>query len=387
MIPPDSSRSAFEHKAFVVLLVAVSLAFCWVLWPYYGSVFWGTAIAILSTPFYRRLLARMPGKSTAAALLTVLGVIVIVIIPLALIAGALFQQSVGIYRSIESGELNFGQYLQQIIGALPVWVSDALDRFGLNNVAALRERLATSVAQISRLVATQALSVGQLTLDFMIKLGIALYLAFFLLRDGVVLARHVRDAIPLNAVHKRSLLSKFVTVVRATIKGNVLVAAAQGALGGLAFWFLGVQGALLWAVLMAFLSLIPAVGAGLVWVPVAIYFLATGSIAKGAGLIAYGVLVIGLVDNVLRPILVGKDTKMPDYVVLISTLGGLAIFGLNGFVIGPMIAAMFIAVWAIFVHERASIEQTDAAAGVTPAAAKPLESAAPKAVAQPKQQA
>ena len=382
MNAPESSRTAFEHKTFVVLLVVVSLAFCWILWPYYGSVFWGTAIAILSTPFYRRLLARMPGRSTAAALLTVLGVIVIVIIPLALIAGALFQQSVGIYRSIESGELNFGQYLQQILDLAPSWVNGLLDRFGLNDVAALRERLTNSVAQISRLVATQALSVGQLTLDFMIKLGIALYLSFFLLRDGVVLARHVRDAIPLNAVHKRSLLSKFVTVVRATIKGNVLVAAAQGALGGLAFWFLGVQGAVLWAVLMAFLSLIPAVGAGLVWVPVALYFLATGSLAKGVGLIAYGVLVIGLVDNVLRPILVGKDTKMPDYVVLISTLGGLAIFGLNGFVIGPMIAAMFIAVWAIFVHERTAIEQTDAAAGV----AKPAQGDASTAARQPERQ-
>ena len=387
MNPPESSRSAFEHKAFVVLLVVVSLAFFWILWPYYGAVFWGTAISILSTPFYRWLLARMPGKSTGAALLTLLGVLVIVIIPLAFIAGALFQQSVGIYRSIESGELNFGEYLQQILAVLPAWVTDLLDRFGLNNVAALRERLATSVTQVSRLVATQALSVGQITLDFAIKLGLALYLSFFLLRDGVGLARQVRDAIPLAAAHKRNLLSKFVTVVRATIKGNILVAAAQGALGGIAFWFLGVQGALLWAVLMAFLSLIPAVGAGLVWLPVAIYFLATGSVVKGAGLIAYGVLVIGLVDNVLRPILVGKDTKMPDYVVLISTLGGLAIFGLNGFVIGPMIAAMFIAVWAIFVYERAAIEQTDAAAGAVPAAAKPPESAAPAAPRQPERQA
>ena len=125
-----------------------------------------------------------------------------------------------------------------------------------------------------------------------------------------------------------------------------------------------------------------AVGAGLVWVPVALYFLATGSLAKGVGLIAYGVLVIGLVDNVLRPILVGKDTKMPDYVVLISTLGGLAIFGLNGFVIGPMIAAMFIAVWAIFVHERTAIEQTDAAAGV----AKPAQGDASTAARQPERQ-
>jgi predicted PurR-regulated permease PerM len=138
-------------------------------------------------------------------------------------------------------------------------------------------------------------------------------------------------------------------VIRATVKGNVLVAAAQGALGGLIFWFLGVQAPLLWAVVMAFLSLLPAIGAAVVWAPVAIYFLVTGSVWQGVVLIAFGVIVIGLVDNVLRPVLVGKDTKMPDYLVLLSTLGGMALFGLNGFVIGPVVAALFIACWDLFV--------------------------------------
>ena len=157
---------------------------------------------------------------------------------------------------------------------------------------------------------------------------------------------------PLAERHKRRLAIKFFTVLRATVKGNVLVAALQGALGGLAFWFLDIKAALFWAVVMAFLSLLPAVGAALVWLPVALYFLATGGLAQGLGLIAYGVLVIGLVDNVLRPLLVGKDTKMPDYLVLISTLGGMALFGINGFVIGPVIAAMFIAVWDIYTESR-----------------------------------
>jgi predicted PurR-regulated permease PerM len=103
---------------------------------------------------------------------------------------------------------------------------------------------------------------------------------------------------------------------------------------------------------MAFLSLLPAIGAGLVWVPVAIYLLATGAIWQGIVLIAYGIFVIGLVDNVLRPFLVGKDTKLPDYVVLISTLGGIEVFGLHGFVIGPVIAAMFMVTWEIFSASR-----------------------------------
>ncbi|MFO6181537.1 AI-2E family transporter, partial [Pseudomonas aeruginosa] len=124
--------------------------------------------------------------------------------------------------------------------------------------------------------------------------------------------------------------------------------ATQGALGGLIFWVLGIEGALLWGTLMAFLSLLPAIGAALIWAPVAAYFLLTGAIWQGVVLILFCVVVIGLVDNILRPILVGKDTKMPDYVVLISTLGGMALFGLNGFVIGPLIAALFMASWDLF---------------------------------------
>jgi len=177
---------------------------------------------------------------------------------------------------------------------------------------------------------------------------VMLYLLFFLLRDGATLSARIKQAIPLSAEHKRSLLGKFTTVIRATVKGNIAVAATQGALGGLMFWFLGIQGPILWGTLMAFLSLLPAVGAALIWAPVAIFFLLTGAIWQGVTLIVFGVVVIGLVDNILRPLLVGKDTQMPDYVVLVSTLGGMGLFGLNGFVIGPVIAAMFIAVWDLF---------------------------------------
>ena len=168
------------------------------------------------------------------------------------------------------------------------------------------------------------------------------------------MARALRHAIPLAPAHLKELSAKFAVVIRATVKGNLLVAALQGLLGGLAFWFLGVKGALLWAVLMAFLSLLPAVGAALVWGPVALYFLLTGALWQGLALTAWGVLVIGLVDNLLRPLLVGKDTRLPDYVVLITTLGGMAVLGINGFVLGPAIAAMFVAVWHIYGATRAA---------------------------------
>jgi predicted PurR-regulated permease PerM len=140
-------------------------------------------------------------------------------------------------------------------------------------------------------------------------------------------------------------------VVRATVKGSLLIAGIQGMLGGMAFWVLGIKGALLWAVVMAFLSLLPMIGAALVWLPAAAYLLLTGQLWQSLALVAYGVFVIGLADNLLRPMLVGKDAGMPDYVVMITTLGGMAVFGINGFIIGPTIAAMFIAVWHLSITE------------------------------------
>jgi predicted PurR-regulated permease PerM len=179
-----------------------------------------------------------------------------------------------------------------------------------------------------------------------------LYLLFFLLRDGHRLAEQVRRAIPLGEPYKQHLLARFTAVVRATVKGNVLVALVQGVLGGIIFWILGLQGALLWGAVMAVLSLLPAVGAGLIWGPVAIYYLTQGEFVPALVLTAYGIIVIGLADNLLRPILVGKSVKLPDYVILIATIGGLVLFGINGFVIGPMIAALFISAWSLFADAR-----------------------------------
>lgn len=290
----------------------------------------------------------MPRRHNLAAFLTVMIIIVMVILPLAAITLALVQEASSVYASIESGEWNFGRYFQQVFDALPGWAADLLARFGLTNLGAVLQKLSLGLTAGSQFFATQIISIGQNTVNFIISMFLMLYLLFFLLRDGNKLLKNIRDAIPLEADQKRALFEKFTIVIRATVKGNIVVAIAQGALGGLIFWILGIHAPLLWAVLMAFLSLVPAVGAGLVWLPVAIYFLITGATWQGMVLIAYGVLVISVVDNILRPILVGKDTKLPDYVVLISTLGGISVFGINGFVLGPVIAAMFMAIWHIF---------------------------------------
>lgn len=342
------NQFTIQQKFFLLLLTIVTVGFGWILLPYSGAVFWGMVLAILFAPLYRRLLAATRQKPTVAALLTLLSIVVMVILPLSLITASLVQQAVGVYAMVGSGQINFGAYFQQVINVLPDWLVGLLERFELTDLASLEQKLADGAAQVSQFFARHAINVGRNTFDFLVGLTIMLYLLFFLLRDGQALANRIKRAVPLSRMYKQRLFDNFITVIRATVKGNVLVAMAQGALGGLIFWFLDVQAPLLWGVVMAFLSLLPAVGAAIVWAPVAIYFLVSGAIWQGVVLIAFGVIVIGLVDNILRPILVGKDTKMPDYLVLLSTLGGMALFGLNGFVIGPVIAALFIAAWDLF---------------------------------------
>ncbi len=341
-----------ESQSFLLLLVAVTLAFAWILAPFYGAILWAIVVAVIFAPLNRRLQRRMGGRPNLAAAATVLIVIAMVILPLALIAASLLQEASGLYAKFQSGEYNLAAFSQRMFNALPAWATGLLDRFNLTDLGKVRDSLAAGLVKGGQAAAPQALSIGLNTFDFIIGLGIMLYLLFFLLRDGKALAERIKQVVPLSADQKTALFGRFTVVVRATVKGSILVAMAQGALGGLAFWFLGIHAALLWAVLMAFLALVPAIGAGLVWLPVAIYLLATGAVWQGVSLILYGVLVIGLVDNLLRPFLIGKDTKLPDYIVLISTLGGIQVFGLNGFVIGPLIAAIFMVAWEIFSVSR-----------------------------------
>jgi predicted PurR-regulated permease PerM len=343
---------SLEDTTFLLLVIAVSLAFAWIVWPLYGAVLWGMVTAIVFAPLHRRLTRSTGQRRNLAALATVLIIVVIVVLPLMMIGASLLQEASSLYEKIQSGDLNLVRLFRQVLDGLPAWAANIMRRFGLTSLGEAQEQLSAGLLKSSQFLAGQAVSIGQGTLDFVVNLCVMLYLLFFLLRDGDALSEHIKAAIPLSAEQKNALFRKFTIVIRASVKGDMLVALLQGVLGGLIFWFLGITTPLLWAVLMAFLSLLPVVGAGLVWFPVAVYFLATGSVWQGVVLIAYGAIVIGLVDNLLRPVLVGKDTKMPEYVVLISTLGGIAMFGFNGLVIGPVIAAMFIAAWDIFSAAR-----------------------------------
>lgn len=344
---PTLSNPRNNNKA-VFLLIAISIALLWILMPFYGAILWGLIIALVFEPLHQRILPRVWMRPNLAAFLTLLIVLLLVIIPFAIITTTLTMEAAGLFQQLKSGELQPLVYFQTVFDSLPPWMAEFLARMGFDSFDTLQVKLNAALTQAAQWIASQALNLGQLTFGFTIQLGITLYLAFFLIRDGNEMVQEARRLLPLAPEHTLVLFEKFNTVILASIKGNLVIALVQGALGGLAFWFLGVTGTILWAVLMAFLSLVPAVGASLVWFPFAMYFLLSGQIWQGAALMAYGVLVIGLVDNLLRPMLVGKSTRLPDYMVMITTLGGMSVVGVNGFVIGPLIAAMFVAIWHLY---------------------------------------
>lgn len=349
----------FDDVGFAALLIVVSLLFAWILWPFFGAILWAVVTAIVFAPINDRITRAMPQRPALAALVTLVAILLIVILPFLAVGASLVSQGAETYAAIQDGRIDIGALIGRIIASLPAFVTDFAGRYGIYDAADVQQRLAAWATASSQSIASRAVSIGQGTAGFVIDLAVMLYLLFFLLRDGGGLVHRIAERLPLQPHRRRALLDKFTQVVRATVKGGILIALLQGALGGFIFWVLGIPSPLLWAALMAFFSLVPAVGAGLVWGPVAIYLLATGSIWQGAVLIAFGVVVIGLADNLLRPMLVGKDVKLPDYLILISTLGGIEIFGLNGFVVGPLIAAMFVTVWQLLA-ERAIDEDRPA---------------------------
>jgi predicted PurR-regulated permease PerM len=337
-----------ENRALVVLIGLATLAFGWVLLPFLGAVFWAVVIAIVFYPLYQRLLAALNNRSNLAALATVVIVLLIVVIPLLLIALAIIQEATVLVANVRSDDMALQDLLQTVLALLPDWLTSMLTRLGLTDLEAIQASIASALSGWVQAIAPQVFSIGQSTVNFLISLFAMLYLTFFLFRDGMTLIGHLKSAAPFRPAMQDALLARFTLVVRATVKGDILVAMVQGGLGGIGFWVLDIRATLLWTVLMSFLALLPLFGAALVWLPFAIYFLATGAILQGVGLLVYGMLVVGLVDNFMRPVLVGQATKMPEFVVLISTLGGIATFGLQGFITGPVVAAMFIAVWTTF---------------------------------------
>jgi predicted PurR-regulated permease PerM len=354
--PPSGSRlsargSAIQNVAFFLLVALTTLAFLGLIASFAMPVFWAAVLATVFFPLQRRYVARLGGRRSLAALATMLTILGLIVVPLFLVGVAVSREAVYLHDQITSGAIDLQAPLRFLRRMTPL-ASDYLAGFGVD-VDGLVQRLSTSAIAVSQFIASRALGIGQDVLRITALFFLMLYILFFLLRDGSQLVATLIRVLPLGDGRKRQLLAKFADVSLATIKGTLVVGVVQGAIGAILFWTLGIPAPVFWGSLMAVFSVLPAVGPGLIWLPAAVILLGMGQIVKGIILIAAGVLVIGLVDNVLRPVLVGRDTQMPDYLVLLATLGGLAIFGVSGFVIGPVIAAFFLVVWDMFAQEFA----------------------------------
>jgi predicted PurR-regulated permease PerM len=350
--PNPLKTPELEFKSLLFLVLAATALFLLILWPFFGAVCWAVFIAIVFWPMHKRFLHGSHGRRNMAALASLTVILLIVILPLSMLAASITQEASVVVEQLRSGKIQVSEYFLRFINALPEWARSILHRFGMTDLQLLQQKVMATLGTSGQALTSRVVGIGQVTLDFVVAFFVMLYMLFFLFRDGDQLTQSVSRAIPLHPQHTRRLLTQFATVVRATVKGNIVVALVQGTLGSLAFWVLGLPGAILWGAVMALLSLLPAVGAAMVWGPVAAYYFFSGDALRGIGLTLWGAVVIGLVDNFLRPVLVGKDTRMPDYLVLVATLGGIVVFGLNGFVIGPVIAAVFLVSWEMLASVR-----------------------------------
>ena len=238
--------------------------------------------------------------------------------------------------------------MDEILDRIPMLASLPALRALLPDERVILAWAAEAVSGVSGLLGSSLAGITRGTLSFVLHLFVMLYAMFFFLMDGRLLLNQILYYVPLTSEDEERLVARFVSVARATLKGSLLIGLLQGALAGVAFLVAGVPGAAFWGTVMVVASMIPAVGAGLIWVPTVIYLFVVAKVLPALGLLAWCVLVVSTVDNVLRPRLVGRDTRLSDLTVLLSTLGGIAFFGVPGVVVGPIVAALFVTVWHLY---------------------------------------
>lgn len=346
-----------QQASFLIILAGVSLLMLVIVWPFAQPLLWAALAAIMFQPLYRHVLRRLRGRRNPAASLSLLIIFILVLVPAGWITSMVIQQAIVLVTTLQQQPINLAAWFDTIYTALPEVARDAVDRSGWADIRMVQTRLQELLSESAGLIATQAVSIGSGALGFFLSFGVALYVMFFLLRDGERIGRTVISAIPVERSITDRLAERFLGIVRATIKGTGVVALVQGALGWITMTIAGVPSALLLGVVMAIFSLIPVIGTVIVWAPVGLWLLFSGSVWQGLFVLASGSIVISSADNVLRPILVGRDTGIPDWIILITTLGGISLVGFSGIVLGPLVAGLFLASWSILREQRDEDEE------------------------------
>jgi len=346
---PSTISGTNLRTAFVLLLVvAVTVLFLAVTWPFFKPLLLGALLAGLFHPLYRWITRLFGGRRSLGAAVTLLVLLVLGLGPLSAFLGIVLQQALTMSDQAipwltqhlgAASTFNVQEWLVKKFPALAKYMpsqEQLLEQVG----TAAKTAGAFLVAFASRMTATTA--------AFLLNLFVMLYAMFFFFRDGDKILERIFYYTPLSDEDETRMLTQFASITRATVKGTLVIGIIQGALAGIAFWVAGIEGAALWGTIMTILAIIPGIGAALVWVPAAIILFVTGQHLTAILLATWCAAVVGTVDNFLRPMLVGRDAKMPDLLILIGTLGGLFLFGLIGFIVGPIVCGLFLTVWDIY---------------------------------------
>lgn len=335
-----------RHAVFFGMLIFVSAAFLFLTRSFAYPIFWAAIIAGIFYPLFERLLKLTKFPNLSAAI-TLLIIVFVILIPLTIIGTLLVGQSIDLYSSLEN---NKGQ-INTSIQDFSYWIqhNQITTKFHIDEQF-WTEKMSEITRTVVNFILDTLKSWTQNSVAFLAQTVIMFYALFFFLRDGKKILKFLMRLCPLGDGNETLLYEKFTTTAGATLKGTVVVGLIQGIIGAVLFWVTGVQGSIVWGLVMAAASILPPFGTSIVWLPAGIFMLVSGNIVAGIIILATGILIIGTIDNFLRPILVGKSVKMHPVLVLLSTLGGLLSFGITGIVIGPIITSIFLSFWQIYEH-------------------------------------
>jgi len=334
---------------FLTLVLLVTVSFFLLIKDFLLACFWAIILAVVFDPIYQRIRQYLKNSEILPLFLTMMMIILVFVIPLLTITLMITEESTLLYQKIQGGEINPQIYFEDTL-ALLLPKFNKFSHMDALSVDQISTSAGNAFAQAVKYIAQQVPTLTQNLLNLIVQFALVFYILFFLLRDGHQLIRKLISLIPIGDGIEKELFDRFTSVARATVKGGLIVAILQGSIGGFLFWFVGIPAPFLWGMLMIVLSLLP-IGSAIIWAPAAVILFLQGETIKAIMLLSVGVLAIAMVDNFLRPRLIGKDSKMSDYLILVSTLGGLAWFSLTGFVLGPIIAALFITCWDVMGQE------------------------------------
>ena len=342
------SRTTFRTAFVLILVLAVSFAFLAVAWRFLIPLLLGALLAGLCDPLYRWVTRLFGGRRSLAAGITLLILFVLIVGPLSAFVGVVVKQALAVSnQALPWVQEHFG-----VVSAFNAhdWLARRFP--ALAHYVPEQDQIVDSAAQLAKATGTYlvggATQLTASTATFLLNLFVMLYAMFYFLRDGGVILEKILYYTPLSHGDEVRVLERLRSVTRATIKGTVVIGIIQGTLAGIGLWFAGLPSAAFWGTIMAVLSIVPGIGAALVWLPAVIYLFVTGQKLAATLLLIWCSAVVGTIDNMLRPKLVGKDAKMPDLLILIGTLGGLFLFGPVGFIIGPLVCGLFLTVWEIY---------------------------------------